>query len=256
MNVSAIGSDYTWISSVFYTPNIFDDIKGNRIQSKPNVFEHTSYKPYISNPDEVIVDYTYVNFYLQFGNEIIKNLAMEITKESDSDDEKIEKIQKWVVDNIEYKTDSKQYGYDELWVPPVMLLNTRKGDCEDGAFLIMSLALNAGIDPDKLRFYAGIVKAGIGAATGGHGWAAYKRSIDDEWVSIDFSYYPDLRDMDSRIPMREDERYVDDWLIFELGRIIITPDTNRVRSPEMYNFYGGYVPPNVLLPGSFVNGYV
>jgi predicted transglutaminase-like cysteine proteinase len=32
----------------------------------------------------------------------------------------MEKIQKWVVNNIADTTDEEQYGYDELWVPPVM----------------------------------------------------------------------------------------------------------------------------------------
>lgn len=233
--------------------NIFDDINGTTAPATPNIFELTGYQA--PEPlDEVIDDYGYVNFYLQYGNKIIKNLASEIVNEGDSDDEKMEKIQKWVVENVVYEEDKTQYGIGELWVPPVMLLSTMKGDCEDGAFLIMSLALNAGVDPDKLRFYAGIVEVGQGAATGGHGWVAYKRSIDQEWVPIDFSYYPDLRPMNERIPMKDDTRYIDDFLLFEVGRIILTPDTNRVRSPEMYN-HQGYVKPNILLPGTWLNAH-
>lgn len=233
--------------------NIFDDINGTTAAATPNIFELTSYQ--VPEPlDEVIDDYGYVNFYLQYGNKIIKNLADKIVNGGDSDDEKMEKIQRWVVENIAYEEDKTQYGIGELWVPPVMLLSTMKGDCEDGAFLIMSLALNAGVDPDKLRFYAGIVEVGRGAATGGHGWVAYKRSIDQEWVPIDFSYYPDLRPMNERISMRDDTRYIDDFLLFEVGRIILTPDTNRVRSPEMYN-YQGQVKPNVLLPGTWLNAH-
>jgi predicted transglutaminase-like cysteine proteinase len=255
MYVGAVG-DVTTAPISWDSHNIFHDINGTRPTKQTNIFEYTSYKPYFSNPDEIINDYYYVNMFLQYGNPIIRNLAMEIVNESDSDDEKMEKIQRWVVENLEYRTDFEQYGFAELWVPPVMLLNTMQGDCEDGAFLIMSLALNAGVDPNSLRFYAGEVKAGEGAATGGHGWVAYKRSIDSEWVPIDYSYYPDLRDMDSRIPMRIDDRYVEDWLIFEVGRLIITPDTNRVKNPEIYDNYGGYVKPNVLQPGNFVNGYI
>ena len=244
-----------WIRSSFLPSgyNIFDDIRGTTAQATPNLFELTKFQT--PEPlDEVIEDYGYVNFYLQYGNEIIKNLADTIVNERDSDDEKIEKIQRWVVENIVYEEDEPQYGISELWVPPVMLLSTMKGDCEDGAFLIMSLALNAGVDPDKLRFYAGIVEVGKGAATGGHGWVAYQRSIDQEWVPIDFSYYPDLRPMNERMPMKDDTRYIDDFLLFDIGRIILTPDTNRVRNPEMYNYYGN-IEPNILRPGSWLNHY-
>ena len=233
--------------------NIFDDINGTKAVATPNIFDLTSNK--IPEPqDETINDYGYVNFYLQYGNTILMDLASDIVNQGDSDDEKMEKIQRWVVENIAYEEDKAQYGIGELWVPPVMLLSSMKGDCEDGAFLIMSLALNAGVDPDKLRFYAGVVRAGEGAATGGHGWVAYRRSIDREWVTIDFSYYPDLRPMDDRIPMKDDTRYIDDFLLFEVRRIILTPDTNRVRNPEMYTVQGN-IQPNVLLPGSWFNGY-
>ncbi len=242
-----------WIRSSFLPQgyNIFDDIQGTTAPATPNLFELTKYQ-IPEPPDEVIEDYGYVNFYLQYGNQIIKHLAEEIVNQGDSDDLKMEKIQRWVVENITYEEDETQYGIGELWVPPVMLLTTMKGDCEDGAFLIMSLALNAGVDPDKLRFYAGIVEAGEGAATGGHGWVAYRRSIDQEWIPVDFSYYPDLRPMNERVPMKDDTRYIDDFLLFDIGRIILTPDTNRVRNPGMYN-YKGSIEPNVLLPGSWVN---
>ena len=53
---------------------------------------------------------------------------------------------------------------------------------------------------------SGYVDAGPGAASGGHGWVAYRRESDDEWVAVDFSYYPDLRPMDYRMPLKDDEK--------------------------------------------------
>jgi predicted transglutaminase-like cysteine proteinase len=44
-----------------------------------------------------------------------------------------------------------------LWALPTMTVESGQGDCEDGAFLIQSLALHAGVDPDRLRTYGGIV---------------------------------------------------------------------------------------------------
>ena len=172
---------------------------------------------------------------------------MKIVNGSDSDDRKMEKIQRWVVRNIQYMEDEEQYGYEELWVPPVMVLKTGRGDCEDGAFLIMSLALNAGVDPNRLRMYGGFVDAGPGAASGGHGWVAYRRQTDDEWVAIDYSYYPDLRPMSYRIPLKDDEKYVDDYFFITNQYIVYTEHTNRVRDPEVY-YSNAQKSPNIFFP--------
>jgi len=247
--------DFSWIQNSLPTNDIFNVINGTVQGTVPNVFEIMSSfnNQKYTSVDDIKSDPVFINLYLQYPNQIIRNLAMEIVNPGDTDDIKMEKIQAWVIHNIAYMEDKAQYGYDELWVPPIMLLQTRKGDCEDGAFLIMSLALNAGVDPNKLQFYGGEVKAGDGAATGGHGWVVYNRSSDNEWVPVDFSYYPDLRPMDDRIPMKDDERYVKQYFIFNVGNII-TSDVNRVREPTTYTNQG-YTKPNVLLPGTWMSQY-
>jgi hypothetical protein len=35
--------------------------------------------------------------------------------------------------------------------------------------------------------YGGFVDAGQGAESGSHGWVAYRRESDNEWVAVDFS---------------------------------------------------------------------
>jgi predicted transglutaminase-like cysteine proteinase len=251
--------DYSWFTSAVRNPasDLFSIINGTEVAKTGDVFNviqslnESTYK----TKDDVVQDPN-VNFWFQYPNNLLATFAAKIVGDADSDDEKMERIQEWVVNNIEYQEDKDQYGYEELWVPPIMLLQTRKGDCEDGAFLIMGLALNAGVDPNRLRFYGGSVKAGEGAATGGHGWVAYKRESDNEWVVADFSYYPDLRPMDNRIPMKDDTRYIEQWFMFEVGEMI-TSDVNRVRQPDItYDRNGYYTQPNVLLPSTYVNYYV
>ena len=253
-----INTDYSWIQTALPTNDLFNQINGNVAPSVPNIFEtiRSWGNEKYTSPDEIVSDPVYVNFFLQYPNNTIAKLAGEITKGLSTDDEKVKAIQAWVVENIEYMEDKEQYGYDELWVPPVMLLQTMKGDCEDGAFLIMSLSLNAGVDPDRLRFYGGEVKAGQGAATGGHGWVAYRRETDDDWVVLDFSYYPDLRPVEKQIPMAKDERYISQYFMFEVGEVI-TSSENRVRNPYVNFVYNnqGYIQPNVLLPGTWMSQY-
>lgn len=251
-----INTDYSWINSALPTNDLFNQINGTVAPAAPSVFNvlqsFTSQK--YASQDDIINDPVFVNFYLQYPNRTIAKLAKEITNGLSTDDQKMQAIQEWVVRNIQYEEDMAQYGYEELWVPPVMLLSTMKGDCEDGAFLIMSLALNAGVDPNRLRFYGGEVQAGQGSATGGHGWVAYMREYDDEWVPVDFSYYPDLRSMSKRIPMAQDERYIKQYFMFEVGQVI-TSDVNRVRNPNITYNNNGYIQPNVLLPGTWMSQY-
>ena len=241
-------------------PSLFDVINGESIDqpnpatslfSSINKLNQSAYGP----KDRITRNPEIVNLWLQYPNKIIRNLAMTIVNPGDSDDIKMEKVQQWVVENIEYKADEEQYGYEELWVPPVMLLKTKKGDCEDGAFLIMSLGLNAGVDPERLRMYGGFVNAGPGAASGGHGWVAYRRESDEEWVAVDFSYYPDLRPMDDRTPLQADQKYVDDYFFITHQYIVITENTNRIRDPEVY-YSDGRAIPNILFPnGSLLSRY-
>ena len=151
-----------------------------------------------------------------------------------------------MIDNIGYLSDAENYGYAELCAPPVWTLSKTLGDCEDGAFLIHSLALNAGVPADRLRTYGGLVETGVGAMSdeplAGHGWTAYRRERDNEWVVVDFSYYPNYELMSSRTPMKEDDRYVDDFWYMDLREWVNTPYSNRIREPEpqVYNQYGSW----------------
>lgn len=230
--------------------NIFSKINGT--EKTGDIFNtlQAIHESKYQSADDVRFD-PQVNFWFQYPNDILRTLAAKITAGLHTDDEKVAAIQEWVVRNIEYKTDEEQYGYEELWTPPIMTLSTRKGDCEDGAFLIMGLALNADVNPDRLRFYGGYVNAGPGAAEGGHGWIAYRRKSDEEWVVADYSYYPDLRPMEMRAPMKEDMKYVEQWFMIEVSEFIQS-DVNRVREPDVrYNNRGFYTQPNVLLPNSY-----
>lgn len=246
----------TWITSALPINELFNTINNTSHTHIPDVFGvlNSLVNQKYTSADEIKSNPAYVNFYFQYPNQQIGTLALEITASATSDDEKVLAIQEWVVQNIEYTEDKDQWGYEELWQPPMVTLNTRKGDCEDGAFLIISLALNAGVDPDRLRFYGGEVKAGEGARTGGHGWVAYIRESDGQWVVVDYSYYPDLRPMDDRPIMASDMRYIEQYFILEVGEVI-TSDKNRVRDPDVTYTANGYIKPNVLMPGTWMSQY-
>jgi predicted transglutaminase-like cysteine proteinase len=172
--------------------------------------------------------------YLQVPNQRIKELAAQIVNKTDSPDVKVQKINAWVIDNIGYQDDWVTNGTAEHWSLPTETLNAGVGDCEDGAFLIHSLAIEAGVDPNRLRTYGGEVWAGAGAATGGHAWTAYKRTNDNEWVALDFSYFPTKAPVDQRVPLRQDNRYIDDFFYFNINETVDTPYTDRIHNPVGY----------------------
>jgi predicted transglutaminase-like cysteine proteinase len=168
--------------------------------------------------------------YLQFPNAKLQAVANTIVSSSDNSDEKVYKIEQWVQDNVRYVSDTENYGVPELWSYPSVTVERGTGDCEDGAFLIHSLALHAGVSPDRLRTYGGIVYADeYGLSTGGHAWTAYRREIDDQWVIADWCYWAKDTPLAERIPMADEHKYIDDYFYIEVGRTVETPLTNKVR---------------------------
>jgi len=112
----------------------------------------------------------------------IDRQVKKIVSERDRNDSKVYKIEKWVRDNVRYHSDNKQFNMNERWTLPMETLQRRKGDCEDGAILIMSFAVTAGIPADRLRLYAPIV-----TSNGMHASVAYRRESDDQWVWVEWT---------------------------------------------------------------------
>jgi hypothetical protein len=116
------------------------------------------------------------------GETTIDRQVKRIVRQRDSNDTKIFKIERWVRDNIRFHTDNKQFNVDERWTMPTETFQRRKGDCEDGAILIMCFAVTAGVPEDRVRLYAPVVTPG-----GMHASVAYKRESDDQWVWVEWT---------------------------------------------------------------------
>lgn len=245
MYVSAIGSATagTWISSVpmirrnekpqgsCIDPFSTDDRCANPLMDLVTLsLESKQYTGEVVSPPHV-----FNSVYFMYPNKTIGEFARQVigAEASDSNDEKMGKIARWVQRHIQYREDIANYGYEEFWAPPIFTLRKGSGDCEDGAFLIVSLALNSGVPGSRLRMYGGRVEVGEGAASGGHGWVGYLRESDNEWIPVDFSYYPDPS-ISTITPMARDERYIDDFFFVSVFEFVETPGTNRVRDPDGY----------------------
>lgn len=123
---------------------------------------------------------------------LCKNILTKNNLIQQTSDETMFAIQKWVVSNIKYIGDDLNQGTMEYWQFPFETISCGTGDCEDGALLIMSLALNSGIIPDfRIRLVAGMVQPEPTAPEGGHAYVSYLRETDNQWVAIDWCYFED-----------------------------------------------------------------
>ena len=75
----------------------------------------------------------------------------------------------FVQDSITYKSDSDTHSQNEFWQNPEDTLARGTGDCEDGAILMKSLSLIAGVPDWKCKIVAGMVRGG------GHAYCTFIR---------------------------------------------------------------------------------
>ena len=87
----------------------------------------------------------------------------------------------WVQSNIKYVSDKEQFGLEEFWMIPQEILNTRRGDCDDGAILLANL-LAAALGKKKswkVMLATGETKSGLGHMK----VLLYSKG---EWVALDW----------------------------------------------------------------------
>jgi hypothetical protein len=130
-----------------------------------------------------------------------KDYALPYFKGSNND-EIMQKILLWVIQNIKYTSDDGEH-----WQFPFETYERKLGDCEDGAILMMCLALNSGIPYWRLRLNAGEVLLDNNRI-GGHCWLTYLND-DEEWMTIDWCYW--VEQSLSGLYWKESEKYLKIW---------------------------------------------
>lgn len=124
-----------------------------------------------------------------------------------NDDETIYKVLMFVVAHLKYTGDKETKGQAEFWQNPEDTVTLMKGDCEDGAILIKSLSLIAGIPDYKVRIAAGMVKGG------GHAYVLYLRDDDTQCV-LDWCYWPNKKQVNERPKFADEPNYYGIWFSF------------------------------------------
>jgi transglutaminase-like putative cysteine protease len=89
----------------------------------------------------------------------------------------------WVKRNVTYQSDFSLHSKADWWQQPSETLALRKGDCEDGAILIVALAYCAHVPVERYWLEWGEVVGG------GHAYVCYLRDDDAEEVVLDWCYW-------------------------------------------------------------------
>jgi len=146
---------------------------------------------------------------------MLQDIISQCNLKGSSHDDTMLRVQRFVVKNIKYVGDDANQGVPEYWQFPFETIQTQIGDCEDGAILIASLALNAGVPQFRVRVSAGMVQAAPTAPEGGHGYCTYLRESDENWTVIDWCYFENsVIEVCDKPIISSDKRYKQVWFSF------------------------------------------
>jgi len=138
---------------------------------------------------------------------ILEDVVEKYNLRDPDDDVAMYKILMFIMENLKYTGDKDTKGQNEFWQDPEDTITLMSGDCEDGAILIKSLSLVAGIPDYKVRIAAGMVKGG------GHAYILYTRNDDSQCI-LDWCYWPNRLPINDRRPFDKEENYYDIWFSF------------------------------------------
>ncbi|HUU86854.1 MAG TPA: transglutaminase-like domain-containing protein [Candidatus Glassbacteria bacterium] len=155
-----------------------------------------------------------VRHFIWNTDHILKEYLKKNVKLSNSNDEKVFVIWKSVMQWLKYTPDENSSGFTEFWQFPTETLQLGTGDCEDGAILLTSLFLTAGVPQYRCKVAVGLVQAGKSAKTGGHAWPIYLRESDNEWVIMDWCYRPNNLTVSKRKLYKQEKLYKSIWFTF------------------------------------------
>ncbi len=138
-----------------------------------------------------------VKNFITTNDVILNDIVAKYSLKKISHDETAWTIQKWVVRFFTYKYDDESNQCPEFWQFPFESFHSKVGDCEDGAILITSLCVAAGIPSWRVKVAAGYVQSSPTAPQGGHAYCLYLAE-DGDWRILDWCYYED-----SKLPVNQ-----------------------------------------------------
>jgi len=142
-----------------------------------------------------------VKAFLKRNDAILWHVITQLGLRKDTPNETALAIQSFVCNFLKYKYDDLASECPEFWLFPFEAIQSEIGDCEDGAILIASLLINAGVPSWRVKVCAAQVMADPVFAPsdtelGGHAYCIYLADRPEserklEWVILDWCYLQD-----------------------------------------------------------------
>jgi len=142
-----------------------------------------------------------VKAFIKRNDAILWHVITQLELRKDNPNETALKIQNFVCNFLKYKYDDLASECPEFWLFPFEAIQSEIGDCEDGAILIASLLINAGVPSWRVKVCAAQVMADpvfapSDSELGGHAYCIYLADRPEserklEWVILDWCYLQD-----------------------------------------------------------------
>lgn len=181
-----------------------------------------------------------VRNFIIADDEILKDIIERYGLKKSTFNETANACQKFVVDYVHYKDDEIENNCEDFWQFPFETIASRVGDCEDGAILMASLMINAGIPNWRVKVVGGSVRPQPTAPEGGHAYCIYlaDRETGLEWEIHDWCYYQDYNVPTGQKPLLKDGgfngTYLDIWFTFN-NEFAWSNQLTRVESKRISN---------------------
>jgi hypothetical protein len=142
-----------------------------------------------------------VKAFIKRNDAILWHVLTQLELRKDTPNDTALVVQNFVCNFLKYKYDDIASECPEFWLFPFESIQSEIGDCEDGAILIASLLINAGVPSWRVKVCAAQVMADPVFAPsdtelGGHAYCIYLADRPEserklEWVILDWCYLQD-----------------------------------------------------------------
>lgn len=191
------------------------DYWNNKWKKKPVIYSGRTIK---TCKNRINVD---VKNFITVNDDILLGIVQSYGLKKDTFNETANECQKYVLKHIKYTSDEVSLNCEEFWQFPFETVASEVGDCEDGAILMASLMIVAGIPNWRVKVAAGTVQQSPIAPQGGHAYCLYLADRDDgslEWEIHDWCYFEDSNIPTGQKPLAKNggynNMYKDVWFTF------------------------------------------
>ena len=172
-----------------------------------------------------------VRDFFTLNDQTLKDIVKSLSQSNKTDNLRARACLKWVIENVGYISDKKQFNLPEYWEFPFEVLTTMKNDCDGMNLLLANLLLVSGIPNWKVRVNCGYVFEPSKKILGGHAYVTFFDEEKERWVILDACYYPNLLPISERKEYKKEEMYKDIWFSFN-DKFSFAKDKADVRKME------------------------